>query len=118
MPENVPPKETAKADGLNPNEQAPGVPRAPSVGPVAEVPQGQPGSVKPGTTTPQVGDQASRKTAGAGPDDHPGEGFVRIKWKNKIGGNEADQEWAEERRAHNLVGSGHAEIVKQDDKAK
>ena len=115
MPENVPPKETAKADGLNPTEQAPGVPRAPSVGPVAEVPQGQPGSVKPATTTPQVGDQASRKAAGAGPDDHPGEGFVRIKWKNKIGGNEADQEWAEERRARNLVGSGHAEIVKQDE---
>jgi len=45
MPENVPPKETAAADGLDPNEQAPGVPRGSILGPAADVPAGQPGSV-------------------------------------------------------------------------
>jgi hypothetical protein len=46
MPENVPPKETAAADGLDPNEQAPGVPRGSILGPAADVPAGQPGSVQ------------------------------------------------------------------------
>lgn len=97
MPENVPPKETAAADGLDPNEQAPGQPRGSMAGPAAATP------VPPGAP----------KAAAGGPDDHPGAGFVRIKWKDKIGGHEQGEEWAEERRAHNLVGSGHAEIVEQ-----
>lgn len=96
MPENVPPKETAKADGLSPTVQAPGVPRE---------------SIK--------GDAPAPAPAVApDPNARPGKGFVRIRWKEKIGGHEQDEEWAEERRAHNLVGSGHAEIVEPEDKAK
>lgn len=92
MPENVPPKETAKADALNPAEQAPGVPRGSMVGPAS----------------------AAAPAGDLGPS--PGPEFVKIRWKEKIGGDEADVEWAERRRAENLVGSGHAEIVKDDEK--
>jgi hypothetical protein len=109
MPENVPPKETAKADGLDPNEQVPGQPRASAKGPAVEAAEAL--AKKVGAT---VGGQQSGRPAGAD-DDYPGPGFVRIRWKNKIGGHEQDEEWAEERRAHNLVGSGHAEIVERKD---
>lgn len=62
---------------------------------------------------------APKPVAPAAPadDPHPGSGFVRIRWKEKIGGTEADEEWCEERRAHNLESTGHAEILK-DEKAK
>src|SRR5689334_15402202 len=103
MPENVPPKETAAMEGLGPKDNT-GTPRPSIAGPAAEVPANMPGSAKPAQDAAAGG---PARAGAAGDDDHPGPGFVRIKWKEgmKIGGNEKDEEWAEERRAHNLVGS-------------
>lgn len=103
MPESVPPKETARAadvksaqstqgQGVAETEQVPGQPRGEMGGPAANPPA----------------------RVGAAADDHPGGGFVRVRWKTKIGGHEQAEEWAEERRARNLVGSGHAEIIEKD----
>lgn len=51
----------------------------------------------------------------SGGDEIPA-GFVKIRWVKKIGGNEADEEISEERRAHSLVASGHAELVEDEKK--
>jgi hypothetical protein len=103
MPESVPPKEIAKAAGKDPNEQAPGVPREPMAGDQGTV---------------DLANSLKRAAAPKDPDAKPGDNFKRIRWVNKIGGHEQDEEWAEERRAHNLVGSGHAELVEEEEKGK
>lgn len=114
MPENVPPKETAKADGLDPNEQAPGVPRD-SMADDALAKAKAKAAVDPKVKV-DGGDPAPRSKAAADPDAKPGDNFVRVNWKEKIGGHERDGEWCERRRAEGLVASGHAEIVEEKDK--
>jgi hypothetical protein len=129
MPESVPPKEIAKAvdvksaqstqgQGVSETEQVPGQARepikgdTPAAGPAA--PAAPPAPARP--VAPAGPAAPAAPAAPKNPDAKPGDNFRRIRWVNKIGGHEADEEWAEERRAQGLVASGHAELV--EDKGK
>lgn len=128
MPDNPAPAPKPAVNPVPAPAPAPVAPVAPVTPPVAppaihpgqplEFADSIPGPPAPGGNPFPAPAPAAPADPNSKPTDAFGSEFVKINWKNKIGGHEKDGEWCEIRRAQNLVASGHAEIVEEKDEKK